>query len=232
MKRVLFFSAVIFFSALSLRGQSLIEIDRPFSQIVLRGAIVAEFVPSNEPRIEIQVNGTNTNRVVWSEKNGRVTIMLRVGIAESERNIVANVKVFYHELTYLGVEGAHLSCETPITSENLLVETLGGVNRFDLAVATSNLEIVASGDSRISFHGRSGNLDIKAYMGARVDCAACETDFVMALARQKSEIVVRTSGELHAESWSGSNIFYLGSPTLHAKARLGSGIISVDETPI
>lgn len=211
-------------------AQNSFEIGMPFTKISLRGAIIAELIPSDKPSATITLNGIEQNRVEWNVKNECLNISLRVGVLDKDCS--ANVKIYYSTLNYIGIEGTTITSADPLSAERLKIETLGGSNKLVLNVLTTDLDVIATGNCSIKLSGTSTNAVIKAYMGAKVDCMSCVIDNVFATVKQRAELYVKCDGVLDAKVNAGGNLFYLGTPRLNAKATLGGAVIGVDSTRV
>lgn len=207
-------------------AQNTFEIGVPFQGIRVSGALKVELIPAETAHAQVTLNGVEQKRVQWNVKDNILNISLRVGLID--RDASADVKIYYTTLDYIGVEGVTLDGTEPIQVESLKFETLGGINRVNLDVDTENLNVEATGDSKINIGGTSRIAKIKAYMGARVDCMKCEIDMCTVVAKQRSEVYINSKETLDATVSMGANLFYLGSPRLTAKANTAGGIINVD----
>lgn len=209
----------------SVSAQSSFEITSQFSQIVLRGAFRAELIPSESCSAVVTIYGAEQNKVDWSVKNGKLNVSLRVGLID--RDCYADIKIYYKDLSYIGVEGVTLKNSEALLGTNLKLETLGGVNKIQLGVNLANLDLTASGNSNIVLRGSIQEADIKAYIGAKVDCMQCEIDDIYATVNQGSEMYVRTSGRLDAKVSTAGNLYYMGNPKLRTKSSLGGAVIMI-----
>lgn len=212
------------------KAQNSFEIGMPFTQISLRGAITAELIPADNASATVTVNGIDQKRVDWNVKNGRLNVSVRVGVLDKDAS--ATLKIYYKELSYIGMESAVITSEETLTGERLAIETFGGVNKLNLKINVRNLDITATGDCKIDLSGEAQEAVIKAYMGAKIDCMRCPMERVMATIRQKAELYVKTSGDLDAKVSLAGNLFYLGTPRLNSKATMGGAIISIDPAKV
>lgn len=211
-------------------AQNSFEIGMPFTKILLRGAITAELIPSDKPSATVTLSGIEQNRVEWSVKNECLNISLRVGVLDKDCS--ASVKIYYSTLNYIGIEGVTVTSADPLAAERLKIETLGGSNKLELNVSTTDLDVLATGNCSIKLSGTSTNAFIKAYMGAKVDCMRCVIDNVFATVKQRAELYVKCDGVMDAKVNTGGNLFYLGTPRLNAKATFGGAVIGVDSTRV
>lgn len=207
-------------------AQSSFEINAQFTQISLHGPFKVELIPAESSSAVVTLYGVDQNRVKWSAKNGKLNLSLQVGLLD--KNSFADVKIYYTELSYIGVEGITMKNSEPLVGTELTLATIGSINKVQLSVNLAELNVTATGKSEIVLRGSSQNADIKAYIGARIDCMQCEIEDVVATANQGSEIYIKTSGRLDAKVSTMGNLYYIGSPKLRAKATLGGAVISIE----
>lgn len=212
-------------SILTINAQSTFEVNQPFTQISLRGSIRAELIPAETSSAIITVYGAEQSMVDWNCRNSRLNVSFRTGILDKTNYV--DVKIYYNELEYIGIEGVTMKCSEPILGTKLVLESFGGLNKIQMAVNLASFFINVSGKTELVVRGRSQDADIKVYMGARVDFMQCETEDVYATVAQGSELFIKTSGRLDAKVSTAGNIYYLGSPKLRSKTSLGGAITAI-----
>lgn len=219
---------LLFSSITTINAQSSFEVSQPFTQISLRGSIRAELIPAESSSAVITVYGAEQNMIDWNCRNGKLNVSFRTGILDKSNYV--DIKIYYNELEYIGIEGVTMKCSEPILGTKLTLESFGGVNKVQMAVNLASFFINVSGKCDLVVRGRTQEADIKAYMGARIDFMQCETEDVYATVSQGSELFIKTSGRLDAKVSTAGNIYYLGSPKLRSKTSLGGAITTI--TPI
>ena len=118
-----------------------------------------------------------------------------------------------------------ITLEAEITMPELTgLELSGGthctVTGFE---STKALDFDVSGGSHATLTGSAGDVTIDASGGSDVDLSAFSVVDANVEASGGSEVTVNASGRLDADASGGSDIYYLGSPTLGTIEESGGG---------
>lgn len=81
-------------------------------------------------------------------------------------------------------------------------------------IEAGDLEFVCSGGSRLTLAGSGGNLTLEASGGSEVDLAEFGVEDASIETSGGSRVTVDVSGRLDVQASGGSQVYYLGDPTL------------------
>ncbi|MGB5933808.1 MAG: head GIN domain-containing protein [Anaerolineae bacterium] len=118
------------------------------------------------------------------------------------------------ELTGLSLSGASRGTITGFESAKSLSLDLSGASSLRGDIEAGNASFDLSGASDLTLTGSAQDVTIDARGGSSVDLGSFPVNDANVKASGASNVTVNASGKLDADASGGSQVYYLGSPTL------------------
>lgn len=212
-------------SAQSVRSESVSD----FATASFTGKVSVELIPADENKVEIALENTDANNLVWGVSNGTLSIRLKSGGGRSPGR--ATVKVYYKALASIRLNGADAITKGVWEGDMLSVELSSGA-ALTAEASCLDMEIKATGNSIAQFSGTTKYLTLRANTRSKIDARKFCAVNADVSSTAGSEVYVFSEERLVAEATVNSTVFYLGKPSiLKLSEKLGSSIYSIDASP-
>lgn len=152
---------------------------------------------------------------------------LKIGLKPgySVRNATLQAEVTMPELTGLDLSGGSHATITDFKSTKALDVDLSGGSHLRGDIEAGNASFDLSGGSDVTLSGLGQNVTIDASGSSEVDLADFPVADVNVEVSGGSEATVKPSGRLDADASGGSDVYYLGNPTLGKIGTSGSSSV-------
>ena len=149
-----------------------------------------------------------------SKQGDRLKIGLKRNVAYSFGAVTLEATVTLPELSGLELSGgSHGEISGFRSNKALSVEASGG-SELEGSIEARDTRLNASGGSRVTLSGSGGDLTVESSGGSRVDLATFDVQDANVEASGGGTVTVNASGGLSVDASGGSNVYYVGSPSL------------------
>ncbi|MBP6786206.1 MAG: DUF2807 domain-containing protein [Candidatus Promineofilum sp.] len=183
-----------------------------FDEVEIGSAFTATITQGDASGVVVRVDDNLVDKLVVTQEENRVTIGLAEGTIVRQATLEADVTL--PRLTQLNAHGASRVQISPFTTGDLFrVEVSGAAEvRGDLDAA--DLELEASGASRLVLAGSAANVQAKSSGASTIDLTDLSAIDAQTEASGASTVTVNIDGILDADADGASNIYYLGNPEM------------------
>lgn len=228
--RPIFLTLLLFLTSAVALGQEKVEIQAPFSAIDVRGRVAVEIYPLTEgdtvSHATLELEGIQLKEVKWNVKKGCLNLDAERGLLEKKGR--AKLTIYVSDLNKIFTKGAQIASFSTITSEDLIIETLGGLNQVRLNIEVRNLIVKCTGQSDILLSGRAYGATLQSNIASRIDMLHCVTNNAYCRVGESSEIYIFVIELLDAKVTTLGTLYYMGKPTLKLKSSLWGEVVPLD----
>lgn len=155
---------------------------------------------------------------------GEVTLPTLTGVSASGASEVAFTG--FQSTEELEIEASGASSLQGEIDAGTTRMAASGASEITLRGSLQAVAIEASGASRVTLSGSGQNGTIQASGGSEVDLAEFTLEDAEVTASGASDVTVQPSGTLDVEASGGSNVYYLGEPTMGQMQTSGGSSVS------
>jgi hypothetical protein len=194
-----------------------------FSRIEAHSGFELEVTRADTFSIEITADN-NVQQFIIVEKSGD-TLDIRLQGTPFYHSVTLRATVTMPELHYLELTGGSEAAITGFRSEHDFEANLSGGSQLSGDIISANAEFELNGGSQVFLEGAGEDLTIDASGGSQLDLEDFPIDDAAISMSGGSQATINISGTLDAYISGGSQIFYVGTPTLgDTECSGGSGI--------
>jgi hypothetical protein len=159
------------------------------------------------------------------EQNGNT---VRIGLENLSvtNNATLEADIILPRLVQLDTSGASQAQLNGINSADPLAISSSGASRVHGDVAVGDLTVDASGASNVTLAGSGGDVRANGSGASTVDLEELTATDANVEASGASTVTVNAAGQLDAEASGGSNVYYVGNPTMGAINTSGGSDVS------
>jgi len=205
-------------AALSITGSGKVvtqEIDlRDFDQVEAGWGFRVDIHQAKDYSVDIRADDNLMRYLDVAKQGSRLKIGLKPGRSYSFGAVTLEATVTLPALTGLELSGGSRGEVSGFRSSKTLEVEASGGSQLDGSIEAGDTRLVASGGSRVTLSGSGGDLTAEASGGSRADLAAFEVQDASVEASGGGTVTVNASGRLSVEASGGSNVYYVGSPSL------------------
>jgi hypothetical protein len=194
-----------------------------FKELKVYDLISVNLVNSNEDKIVI--SGTNSDKVVFVNKNGVLKIKMQLDVSFNGSD--TSVTLYHTGVDVLDVnEGASISSKDTIKQFEIdLNAQEGGTIQVGLDVSYTNIKSISGG--KITTSGVSKNQDISIKTGGMYEGKELKTETTDVTITAAGEASVHASGLVTAKVTAGGNVYIYGNPKSVDKSKVMGGNIKI-----
>lgn len=196
-----------------------------FTSVHVQGRIVVDIVGSDQVALDAEIaNIKDTLNLTWYVQDKCLYIKLRRGIRDIPN---ARVKISVPHLDKVVAIDSKITL-TNINSKLFDVEAIAGAD-VNLDIHCSDIIIKSSGTSNVKLTGSSKYMSISASSSSEVNASGFEVVSADVSTTMMSEVVVKVSERLVAQSDINSMIRYMGRPDIvRARTSVKGKVFKVD----
>lgn len=192
-----------------------------FNKVTAFDRIDVMLVPANEN--SVQIDGTSAEKVELVNKNGELKIRMPLNRLLDGDNI--SVTVYYKDINAVEAnEGSRVACGDKIAVNSFDIIAKEG-SEVKLIVETGNLDVKASGGAKVNVSGSSKNQSVIINSGGIYEAENLETEQASITCNAGGEADIYATDLVDAKVRAGGNITIYGKPKkINSKVVAGGNI--------
>jgi hypothetical protein len=182
-----------------------------FSSILVSGGIQLFLTPDDKDEVVVSAKDEEArNRIITKVVGNRLEIYYDSKTWIRMPDLKLKAYVSYKKLIEITGSGStSINITSLYKAENLDIE-VSGASSLNGDIDVKNLQLIASGSSRITLKGKSNNLNATVSGASSVKAYELSSDYCKAKASGASNINITVNKELSVEALGASSVYYKG----------------------
>jgi hypothetical protein len=185
-----------------------------FDQVDVQFGFQAEITAGDTFAVQLEIDENLVDLVDVLIQGSTLTIRLKPTGSYSLFDVTRRATVTMPSLVGVDASGGSQVDITGFRSSDDFSASISGGGRLSGDIDTGDVECECSGGSNLRLVGAGGSLYLVASGGSEVDLAQFELADAFIEASGGCDVTVNVGGRLDVEASGGSDVYYLGSPTL------------------
>jgi len=185
-----------------------------FDQVEIQSGFQAEISAGDSFAVQLEVDDNLLEHLDVLIKGSTLTIRLKPTGSYQLFNVTRRATVTMPSLVGVDSSGGSQVAVSGFRSSDDFEASISGGGRLSGDIDTGDVECECTGGSDLRLVGAGGSLYLVASGGSAVDLAQFELADAFVDASGGSDVTVNVSGRLDVEASGGSDVYYVGSPTL------------------
>ncbi len=185
-----------------------------FSKLDVSQGFQVTVSQSEDFSVVIRVDDNVAEHVVVDRSGRTLSIGLRPHTSYFLSDVTLEATVTMPDLTGLELSGGSDATISWFSSAKDLTANLSGGSQLHGYIVAGDATFDCSGGSQVALSGSAGNMTIDASGGSHATLADLQVSDVTIQASGGSHVTVNAGGTLNADASGGSQVRYVGSPTM------------------
>jgi hypothetical protein len=194
-----------------------------FDTVAISHAFDGTITRGDSYRVAVTLDDNLEQYLDVQQDGGQVSIGLNETLAIGRSTL--QFEMTLPALVAVSASGASRVALNGFSSSEVFTADASGASRITGEVTTGDATLTASGASTISLSGEVGAVRANASGASTIDLEQVTAASAQVDAGGASTVTVNTSGNLDANASGGSNVYYIGEPTMGNVETSGGGSV-------